>query len=121
MRVGYVDFWQEVVQRPQVGNWTPTIHEDDKSPLAADEVDKELKEGVYREGLDKRCQYETDRHRTAHTCLINISERVYPECCLEGYQANPGRQRVDRHPTVPFSTSNVTQERSTYMSSTRMT
>lgn len=51
MRVRDVDLGEDVVERPQVRDGTPAVHEDYQCSLAANEIDKELEEGVYRKGL----------------------------------------------------------------------
>lgn len=51
MRVGDVYLVEHQIQRPQMGDWGSTGHEDDEGALAADEVDQELQEGVDGEGL----------------------------------------------------------------------
>lgn len=52
------------------------MHEDDKCPLTADEIDQELKEGVNDKGLVL-----VNGHRCAGvhgTDLVNVSERLDP-------------------------------------------
>lgn len=51
MRVGDVDFVEKLVQRPGMRDWGSSVHEDDESSFASDEVDEELEESIYDKGL----------------------------------------------------------------------
>ena len=46
MRVGDVNLCEAVAKRPRVCDRFSTVHQDDKSTLAANEIDKKLKEGI---------------------------------------------------------------------------
>lgn len=46
-----VNLWEEVIERPGMGDRRAAMSHDDHSPLAAEEVDEELKEGIDGERL----------------------------------------------------------------------
>jgi len=71
VRVGDVNLCQAVTERPRMRDWGSTVHHDDERPLAAEEVDQKLEEGIEREGL------------------IHIKERADPEGGLDRDQAGP--------------------------------
>jgi hypothetical protein len=52
MWVGDVDGREDMVQRPQVVNWGPTMHHNYQGPLTSQEVDEKLEECVNRKSLD---------------------------------------------------------------------
>jgi hypothetical protein len=52
--IGYVDLGANEIERPWVGYRCATGHEDDEGAFAADEVDKQLEEGVDCEGLRRQ-------------------------------------------------------------------
>ena len=51
MRIGDIDFWQHMVQGPEVVDGCTTVGHDYESSLAIDVVDEKLEEGIYRKGL----------------------------------------------------------------------
>ena len=85
--VGYVDLGADEVERPRVGYGRAAGHEDDEGAFAADEVDKQLEEGVDGEGLShasvivargRDCMY-----------LVNVSEGLHVGRCNRRHQAGP--------------------------------
>lgn len=77
MRIADIDFWENVIQGPNMLLWSSSMHHDDKRPFASQEIDKKLKKGIDGEGL------------------VDITHWVYELCQCERYEGYPGRYRVD--------------------------
>lgn len=64
-------------------NWFSAMHHDYQSTFAAEEVDQELEEGIYRKCL--RTLDIIQMQEIMYTYLINITDWVHKHGSFEGY------------------------------------
>jgi hypothetical protein len=59
--VGDIDTREDVVEGPQMMDRLSTMHHDDEGSFAANVIYQKLKEGVYRESLEKSARHATNK------------------------------------------------------------
>lgn len=77
-----------MIERPEVVDWSTSMHHDDQCPFSSKEIDQELEESVYCESLGKLAP--ADPYK-GNYYLVDITDWIHPHCNIQRHDTTPRR------------------------------